>query len=212
MKTNNIDKVLVALRDEMTKRDKHPHLHFAMEDWVHVPDQVVDDDLGPYSFKLPKRTGPPTLCKTAACIAGTAAVLLAPEKIFKWVEREHHYGHIVPGHWRVTGPDDGWDELGAELLGLPDHDMAMALFRRSEWPHYLLDEHGLNSTTDELACAIWLLQEIREERLGWDESEGAWTYGDFCYPKGWGASYDADEDEWNEWEESDEDDEHALSE
>lgn len=152
--TDNINHVLKALRHELELQNEgHEHSHFDMNDWV---TNITD---GSHEFeKLP------TLCKTTACVAGTAAMVLAPDRVFKWVPPQES-----DGYWKVD-VDSSWETLGAELLGL-EHYMAYALFRKDYWPDELWGDRK-----SDLEQAIYLLEEIRDERLTYENDK--WVHPD----------------------------------
>lgn len=170
--TDNINIVIESLRAEQVYRLTHEHSHFTMHDWV----RLVDD------ARTKKER--PTLCKTAACIAGTAVMVLEPSAAFQWNEAPWS---TTGGYWSMTDEID-WNEKGAELLGL-DQDLASNLFYRESWPSDLLVTHG--SWGDDLSAAIFLLEEIRDGRLEMDEHR-SWIHPDL--------------EEWDDHDDDDDDD------
>lgn len=176
--SENRQKVIEALKKELAFEEQHEHSHFEMSHWVDAIDEQI--------YYNKER---PTLCKTSACIAGTAGLLLAPERVWQWVPPEETEGR---GYWEI-GLSISWEQLGAELLEL-DSSTADALFFKSRWPEFA----WADDRNSDLEVAIWMLEEIDNGNLeyGW----GGWTHPD--YPT------DEDEDEDEEWEdEDDEDDE-----
>lgn len=155
-------RVLKAMRKELVFQETHPHTHFDMHHWVDVPTESQEES---QVWQQKKR---PTLCKTSACIAGTAGVLLAPEQVFVWIEPNQF---MPKGYWTVDSEVD-WSELGQELLGL-DYDTASALFYRENWPWYARE----NDRSSDLKAAIWLLQEIDNGNLEFTVS--VWDHVEF---------------------------------
>jgi hypothetical protein len=179
--TENIDKTIEALRQEMALRDaeeEHGHGHFTMGDWAHF----VDGSLLTQKER-------PTLCKTAACIAGTAVIVLEPDLAFEW---EPDTDYDSGGYW-LLNDDIDWSQRGQDLLGL-DYDTAAGLFFMDSWPHQLLAEQSYDY--DPLTGAIYLLTEIRDGRLTMGPG-GFWEHPDI--------PVDEDADDYDDYEDDDDD-------
>lgn len=156
--TDNINTVIEALRQEQEYRATHDHSHFTMSDWAHLVGQ---------SFVAEKER--PTLCKTAACIAGTAVLVLEPDAAFQW----HEDPTLPSGGWWVVNDDLEWGDRAEHLLDI-DGNVGSSLFFRDQWPQELLIDHG--HEYDDLAGAIFLLEEIRDGRLTMEGDD--WAHPD----------------------------------
>lgn len=153
MDRTNTLKVLGRLRREKMQNILRPehHDHFNMGDWAYLVNefgQHIDEIFG---------AEPPTICNTAACIAGTAVLTLDPEGVFVPVQMTS-----TGTYWQIAGSYD-WSEKGAELLGLSDYE-ADALFVTGKWPYAA-------TKIDELDGAIWLLSEMLAGRLTLEKIE-----------------------------------------
>lgn len=160
MNRENMQLVLDELREEKTRNEGHAH--FDMSDWIHL----VDEDAA-------KAVEQPTFCKTAACLAGTAALkLMDPKDIFERVQivvYDKSYENVIgqEWQWQINDSLNFW-EIGADLLGLSGQQ-ADSLFYVDRWPWWD-DFTEIDSSLDQ---AIWLLENLLNGNIELQDN-GSW--------------------------------------
>lgn len=157
--------VLDELKKEREYAHDHAHAHFEMGTWL----EFTDDNVA-------EQEDPPTMCQTAACLAGTAVLKLKPfEEVFERVLvdtfswKGDTYVHSQRYQWAVKPID--FSVEGQKLLGIDEYT-SHHLFYADAWPQ---DE--MLEDMDTIDKAIWILEEMLAGRLTLDDN--GWKHPDF---------------------------------